>query len=767
MVLSRRFSRPSSTARRILCLETLEARIVPSFATPISYNVGSVASSYNGSFGTDGVASLDLNGDGSLDLAVVHTGEGTVNVLLNQQGNATFATAVPYATGLTDAIWVSGTDLNADGIIDLAVEGSAGGVGFISVLLGNGNGTFRTAVPYVAGPGSRGGIVFGDYNTDGNVDMATTQFDTGAGRGQINILYGNGNGTFRNSFNVPLPFVARSLTVDDFNRDGIDDFAVVGGEGYNNQLSPINPAGFVILLGQGNGAFQQLAINISPPTGGPGLGTVNPGYIISGDFNNDGLSDIVVSLYDHNIDLFLGNGNGTFQAARGFDTGVFPRSLVTGDVDGDGNLDLVVTCIGDPSSSAGIAPGAINILLGRGNGTFQAPSALTNFPFPGWAILDDFNADGRLDLVATRAVDGHSANVFVNLGGAFPPTAGATARPGLAIGTGSERFAVGTNQGISTSVAVFDGTLTQVGQFAPYSPGFTGGARVGTGDLNGDGVDDIVTAAGPGGGPHIEAFDGVTFQLIASFFAYTPAFQGGVSLAVADVNGDGVADLILGAGPGGGPHVKVVDGGQLGNVNADGTISESALLASFFAYSPDFRGGVTASAADFDLDGRAELLFAAGPGGGPHVKVIDGTSLNLINADGTISDDAIYTKTFYGSFFFLNDPSFAGGVVVAAGDVNNDGIRDIAVGVASAGPAIVQAISGTGLGLIQSIDVFPGFTGGVTLGLVDTQGNGTPNALFVGQGPGGSRVRLLDATTGFELLNRVIFPEFVGGVWVG
>src|SRR5262249_62175089 len=100
---------------------------------------------------------------------------------------------------------------------------------------------------------------------------------------------------------------------------------------------------------------------------------------------------------------------------------------------------------------------------------------------------------------------------------------------------------------------------------------------------------------------------------------------GGVCVAAADVNGDGHVDVVTGAGPGAGPHVKVIDGRKLGQVQADGQIAPSALLASFFAFAPGFSGGVTVAAGDLNHDGHADLVVRAGPGAGPHVQDTDGT----------------------------------------------------------------------------------------------------------------------------------------------
>jgi len=144
---------------------------------------------------------------------------------------------------------------------------------------------------------------------------------------------------------------------------------------------------------------------------------------------------------------------------------------------------------------------------------------------------------------------------------------------------------------------------------------------VAAGDVNGDGRADIITAAGPGGGPHVKVFDGMNLNLLQSFFAYDANFTGGVYVAAGDVNGDGFADIITGAGPGGGPHVKVFDG------------TSNTILLSFFAFDQTFTGGVRVAAGDVNGDGFADIVTGAGPGDGPHVKVFDGhNNLNLLHS---------------------------------------------------------------------------------------------------------------------------------------
>src|SRR5262249_1237503 len=190
-------------------------------------------------------------------------------------------------------------------------------------------------------------------------------------------------------------------------------------------------------------------------------------------------------------------------------------------------------------------------------------------------------------------------------------------------------------------------------RLAPFDQ-FSGGVRVAVGDVNGDGIPDILTGAGAGApGGHVKLFSGQDGTPLASFYAFGPGFTGGVSVALADVNGDGHADLVVGAGPGAGPHVKVIDGTKLSQVQADGQIADSAVLASFSAFGPGFQGGVNVAAGDLNHDGHADLAVGAGPGAGPQVVVIDGSKIGQAQADGQIAGGALLAS------FFAYDASFS------------------------------------------------------------------------------------------------------------
>jgi hypothetical protein len=203
------------------------------------------------------------------------------------------------------------------------------------------------------------------------------------------------------------------VVAGDFNGDGKTDLAVCDGFGVNGVLDGTYPAGMTILLGNGDGTFTTAGQYVSPAT--PGGGTVNPERITAGDLRNNGITDVIVSDYDHNVNVFLGNGDGTFQPAVGYDTGEYGRAVAIADVNGDGKMDLVVNNVGIVTANPPEA-GSVAVLLGNGDGTFQAPIQYTPFNYPGGLAVGDFNGDGLPDVAVTRVQDGHSVNVMLNLG---------------------------------------------------------------------------------------------------------------------------------------------------------------------------------------------------------------------------------------------------------------------------------------------------------------------------------------------------------------
>jgi serralysin len=184
-------------------------------------------------------------------------------------------------------------------------------------------------------------------------------------------------------------------------------------------------------------------------------------------------------------------------------------------------------------------------------------------------------------------------------------------------------------------VKVFNGrTFQEMASFLAYDAGFHGGVFVAAGDVNGDGKADIITGAGAGAAPHVMVFNGATLQVLASYLAYDAGFAGGVRVAVADVNGDGKADIITSPGFGSIPEVKVFDGATF-----------LQKTASYLAYDAGFVGGVFVAATDVNGDGKADIITGADSGAGPHVKVLsglDGTVLFSFLAFGGAPLDGVF-----------------------------------------------------------------------------------------------------------------------------
>jgi hypothetical protein len=258
--------------------------------------------------------------------------------------------------------------------------------------------------------------------------------------------------------------------------------------------------------------------------------------------------------------------------------------------------------------------------------------------------------------------------VSATAGGVSPPTTPIPTSPQLGA---IDPVVAGGSNGTFQVYASSGGQLATVGgPVAPFGA-FGGQVRVATGDFDGDGVKDIAAAVGPGGGPHVKVFSGRTGLEVQSFFAYEPQFTGGMFVAAGDFNGDGRDDLVVGADEGGGPRVRVFSGGN-----------PNAVMSDFYAIEDaNFRGGVRVAAGDINRDGRADLVVAAGPGGGPRVAVYDGRGVSVYQPSRIVWD------------FYAYAPQVQDGAYVAAGDFNGDGYADVAFGPGS-GSAHLKVISG-------------------------------------------------------------------------
>jgi len=360
-------------------------------ATPIASPVFSGTAFPTGT-GPITVAAGDFNGDGKLDLVIANAVAGSVSILLGE-GDGGFQSGASYTLGQgssTQGFNVAVGDFNGDGKLDFVVANHSGNN--VSVFLGNGDGTFQAGVNYEVGINPTS-VAVADFNRDGKLDLAVSNQSCPGGSGgppcptgTISILLGNGDGTFAAHVDYDAGVALNWVTVGDFNGDGKLDLAVANGQG--------NCAGcqsaFTILLGNGDGTFQ------APATS---FGGVNPASIATADLNGDGKLDLILVDNIGAFYIFLGNGDGTFQTANaiGYYTDSYPwGNIGLGDFNGDGKLDVVIANTGSND---------VEIFPGNGDGTFQSPLRISTGSNPRGIAVGDFNQDGRLDMAVPNYND--------------------------------------------------------------------------------------------------------------------------------------------------------------------------------------------------------------------------------------------------------------------------------------------------------------------------------------------------------------------------
>ena len=343
------------------------------------------------------VAVGDFNADGLQDLAVANHDSNTVSVLLGV-GNGDFQEAPqsPIAVGTTP-VWIAVGDFNGDGKPDLAVANVNSDT--VSVLLGNGDGTFQAAQTFAVGDGPTS-VTAGDFNRDGVQDLATGNWFSG----DVSVLLGIGNRTFEQPASLPSGVSVISPVVGDFDGDGKLDLAVANYS--NNNIS--------VFWGNGDGTFQQ------PPLIVPSGGAL-PNGVVVGDFDGDHKLDLAVANSGNpnlippdpgNVAVLLGNGDRTFQAPQTYAVGHTPLTVAVGDFDGDRVPDLAVANFGDSDPKVG-DPGNVAVLLGNGDGTFQAPQPFAVGTNPQFVAVGDFNGD-RVDDLAVANFGDKTVSVLLN-----------------------------------------------------------------------------------------------------------------------------------------------------------------------------------------------------------------------------------------------------------------------------------------------------------------------------------------------------------------
>jgi hypothetical protein len=706
------------------------------------------------------VVVADLNGDGKPDLVVadgcvqfvvITCTAGSVSVLLGN-GDGTFQAHVDYATG-PSANAVAVGDFNGDGKLDLVVSdgcaeitfnGCADTSGSVSVLLGNGDGTFQAAVNYATAPSALA-VVVGDFNGDGKPDLAVAVQCLNAVNlgGCVSVLLGHGDGTFQSHSDYRAVLAAAtSIAVGDFNGDGKQDLVLTG-------------ESVAVLLGNGDGTFQT---EVSYDTGG-----TDPRYVSALDLNADGKLDLVVVNNDTaSVSLLLGNGDGTFKTHVDYPVANLPHSLAVGDFNGDGKADLAVggsgsvsllfgngdgtfqahvdfqggvsvaegDFNGDGKADLALAGGGpISVLLGRGNGTFPANRVYGSGPSLNAVTAGDFNGDGALDLATTTGVMlGNGDGTFQNQIN-FPNGGTVTA---VAVGdfNGDGKMDLATV--ISTALDSVTGSVllgNGDGTFRVGSDYTTTGSFafwVAEGDFNGDGKADLAVAYQcieqykpfqyctnfPSASVLLGNGDGT----LRAFGTYGTSQMGGgaqpeaVSVAVADLNSDGKPDLV------------VVNNYDPANTvllgNGDGTFQPQAGTGAEIY-------GTSVAVADFNFDGKPDLVVA------------DSYTVNVYlgNGDGT----------FQGSEYTAgNSPQS-----VAIGDFNGDGNPDFAVANFSDGT--VSVFLGNGDGTFQPhIDYAVG-NRPISLVVGDFNGDGALDLAVANQNDGTVTVLLNQNGTGTVL----------------
>jgi hypothetical protein len=619
------------------------------FAAATDYHTGSPFSDDGKPEAGPSYATLgDLNADGAPDIVAVNDYAGTVSVLLGN-GDGTFGKATDFPTGKSPSP-VSLGDLNGDGVLDLVTANP--GAGTVSVLLGKGDGSFAgpTAYPCGGGPVT---VALSDLDGDGALDLVTAN----PGAGTVSVLLGKSDGRFADHRDYPAGDRPGQIALGDLNGDGRLDLVV------ENQ-----PAGMVsVLLATGSGSLAAPA-SFTATAGSPPI-YQSPALLALADVNADRMLDLVVAWRDGGeVNVLLGQGDGRFAPPSGHFSPSQLRAAALGDLDGDGRLDIAIVL------RFGRA-GWVSTLLGNDDGTFVASPEYPAAEDPYALALGDLDGDGNLDVVTAGYTRDYTGIASVRLG---TVGVGLAERTDYVLGNIPVAVALGDATGDGKpDIVTANYPAKSVSVMAGVGNGtFAGGVDLATGDtpravaladLNGDGKLDIVTAGseydqegsvsvllGKGGGNFATRFD-------------RPSGFNPTAVALADLDGDHKLDMVVAA------SATSYEGSLdvlLGK--GDGTFSGQLTYAG---------GSFVTSLVLVDLNGDGKLDIVTGMG---DVGVLLG------QGDGSFAEQVVY-------------PTEGNGGTVAIGDVTGDGKLDIVVGH----PAAMKVLPGKGDGTFAAMVVYP------------------------------------------------------------